>query len=512
MEPSELSANLQASYDLTPRLTLTMQAVNLYNQCFQRGYAWDNSVTCVYSTLPSNILAPSGNFVKNPPPQLRYPYGTFFNVTEVGISSVRQPFGFFADLSIKLPGVMVNGGAKQRRRTTRAAFLSGTGASLLSAAAIPRFSWAASSGASGRERIAIVGAGIAGLVAAMRLRDAGIAATVYESSARIGGRMHSERSYWDAGQHTEWCGAMVDSTHVNIHRLAHRFHQGLLNTYAGRPPRARDTCFLDGRYYTMAQADRDFARIYPILQDQLGKVAANTTYANATPTARRLDAISMRDWIARYVPGGLESQLGRLIAESYRNEYGREIGELSALNLVAQLGSQRRSRPKPRDERARILRPAVHLGQRKPIAPRSDCRPATTPAALCWSAACSRSACRPGGSYELRFDHRGAREAIYADRVILALPFIALRAVDYASAGFDSAKANAIENLGYGYHTKLHLQFDRRAWMRASIIPGPSRRRVRFGRRSTCRARSIFRSDNAASRVSSKFLPPPIRR
>jgi|HubBroStandDraft_4_1064222.scaffolds.fasta_scaffold00002_11 hypothetical protein len=102
MEPSELSANLQASYDVTPRMTLTVQAVNLYNQCFQRGYAWDNSVTCVYSTLPSNILAPSGNFVKNPPPQLRYPYGTFFNVTEVGISSVRQPFGFFADLSIKL--------------------------------------------------------------------------------------------------------------------------------------------------------------------------------------------------------------------------------------------------------------------------------------------------------------------------------------------------------------------------------------------------------------------------
>ena len=102
VEPSELSANLQTSYDVTPRMTLTLQAVNLYNQCFQRGYAWDNSVTCVYSNLPSNILAPAGNFVKNPPAQLRYPYGTFFNVTEVGISSVRQPFGFFADLSIKL--------------------------------------------------------------------------------------------------------------------------------------------------------------------------------------------------------------------------------------------------------------------------------------------------------------------------------------------------------------------------------------------------------------------------
>jgi hypothetical protein len=102
MQPAELSANLQTSYDLSPSVTLTVQAVNLYNQCYQRGFAWDNSVTCVYSTLPSNILAPSGNFVKNPPVQLRYPYGTFFNVTEVGISSVRQPFGLFANLNLKL--------------------------------------------------------------------------------------------------------------------------------------------------------------------------------------------------------------------------------------------------------------------------------------------------------------------------------------------------------------------------------------------------------------------------
>ncbi len=102
VQPAQLGLNLQASYDVTPRLTLTVQAVNLYNACFQRGYVWDNGVTCVYSNLPSEILAPSGNFVKNPPPQLRYPYGTFFNITEVGISSVQQPFGFFADLSIKI--------------------------------------------------------------------------------------------------------------------------------------------------------------------------------------------------------------------------------------------------------------------------------------------------------------------------------------------------------------------------------------------------------------------------
>ena len=35
--------------------------------------------------------------------------------------------------------------------------------------------------------------------------------------------MHSERAYWADRQHTEWCGAMVDSLHVNMHKLARRF-------------------------------------------------------------------------------------------------------------------------------------------------------------------------------------------------------------------------------------------------------------------------------------------------
>jgi monoamine oxidase len=211
----------------------------------------------------------------------------------------------------------------------------------LGAATVPDFVACGSSQAREREKVAIVGAGIAGLVTALRLHDAGIDSKIYESSERVGGRMHSERAYWNQGQHTEWCGAMIDSTHVNIRQLSRRFGLGLLDTHAARPPRARDTCYLEDRYYSMADADRDFAKIYPTLQSQLAQIPSATTYANATAMARRLDSMSMRDWIERYVPGGTSSQLGRLIAESYRNEYGREIEELSALNLVEQLGLQR---------------------------------------------------------------------------------------------------------------------------------------------------------------------------
>jgi len=319
----------------------------------------------------------------------------------------------------------------------------------------------------GRERIVIVGAGIAGLVTAMHLHDFGIEATIYESSLRVGGRMHSERTYWDDGQHTEWCGAMVDSTHAVMQTLARRFSLALLDTHAAWPPRARDTCFIGSSYYSMADADRDFAKIYPVLQDQLAHVNATTTYANATPIARRLDLMSMRDWIERYVPGGLASRLGRLIKEAYRNEYGRDIEELSALNLVLQLGAQTTF------AQNRQLNVLGYSDQRYILARGSQALPEAIAAHLppgsirfgCRLQALRR---RAGGSYELRFERVGSSELVYADRVVLAIPFIALRGLDYSGAKFDSAKVNAIENLGYGYHTKLHLQFNRRAWMRAN--------------------------------------------
>ena len=300
---------------------------------------------------------------------------------------------------------------------------------------------------------------------ALHLRDFGIDATIYESSLRVGGRMHSERAYWDDGQHTEWCGAMIDSTHAVMRTLARRFSLALLDTHAAWPPRARDTCYLGGAYYPMADASRDFAKIYPVLQDQLAHVNSTTTYANATPTARRLDLMSMRDWIERYVPGGLASPLGRLIKEAYRNEYGREAEELSALNLVLQLGQQTTF---AQDRQLNVL---GYSDQRYILARGSQTLPEAIAARL--PAGTVRFGYRlqairrrAGGSYELRFERGGVSESIYAERIVLAIPFIALRAVDYSAANFDSAKINAIDNLGYGYHTKLHVQFDKRAWMR----------------------------------------------
>src|SRR5579863_1453403 len=108
-----------------------------------------------------------------------------------------------------------------RRSLTRAQFARGLACASAGALLGPALASCGSGVRVNEPSIAIVGAGIAGLTAALQLHDGGLPATVYEASNRIGGRMHSESRYWNDGQHTEWCGAMIDSHHTNMHALAH---------------------------------------------------------------------------------------------------------------------------------------------------------------------------------------------------------------------------------------------------------------------------------------------------
>ncbi|GAC1578476.1 MAG: hypothetical protein NVS3B7_12110 [Candidatus Elarobacter sp.] len=355
---------------------------------------------------------------------------------------------------------------------TRRAFALRTLAAATGAVLAPVASFG-SSNARGRERIAIVGAGIAGLSCALTLRDAGIDATVFESSARLGGRMHSERGYWDDGQHTEWCGSMIDTTHVHLHALARRFGLALVDSAAALPSGARDTAYFEHRYYPAVDVDRDFAPVYKILREQMRGVGPSTTWDKATPLARTLDAMSMQTWIERYIPGGATSRFGRLIANAYMNEYGRACSEQSALNLVYMLGAQR---DYPRNGELDIL---GYSDQRYFIRDGNQQLPLAIARALPAGSIRMRHALRSiakrsGGTYELRFNTPNGESRQPFDRVVLALPFSVLRSLDYAGAGFDARKTKAIDELGYGYHTKLHLQFRRPTWRGAGPWQRPT--------------------------------------
>ncbi len=106
-EPWQLQMGLAFSYDVTPRVTARLNFTNLLDICGQRGYQWDNPWVCVYGSLPTNFLYPSGNFYPNsnsahPPPQLQYPYAFWFNGNNTGFLGVTAPMQITGSVDVKL--------------------------------------------------------------------------------------------------------------------------------------------------------------------------------------------------------------------------------------------------------------------------------------------------------------------------------------------------------------------------------------------------------------------------
>jgi hypothetical protein len=102
-QPSRITLNLQLGYQITPSAKATLTMTGLVDQCNQRGYAWDYSTTCVYSSLPSSILPPVGNFLTPAatPVQLKYPYAMWLNNNNTGAVGVKNPFQAALTLEFK---------------------------------------------------------------------------------------------------------------------------------------------------------------------------------------------------------------------------------------------------------------------------------------------------------------------------------------------------------------------------------------------------------------------------
>jgi len=101
-EPVRITVNSQFAYEASRAITLRLTLTGLTDLCLQRKYPWDNGSTCVYAQLPSNLLAPAGNFVANPPVQLAYPYASWYNNGQTGYVGQRLPFQAFLSADIRI--------------------------------------------------------------------------------------------------------------------------------------------------------------------------------------------------------------------------------------------------------------------------------------------------------------------------------------------------------------------------------------------------------------------------
>lgn len=333
------------------------------------------------------------------------------------------------------------------------------GAGLAAAAALP-VPKVARGAARGPLSVAVVGGGLAGLTAAFRLGQAGIAVTLYEAAPRVGGRCWTERRAFDGGQIAERGGELIDTAHDEIIDLALELGLALDDLHAAAPRDKGAAWWIDGRRYEEADATRDFERLWPALAaDARVLGAATPTFASHTSAQRELDRTSAQAWLASRVPGGLASPLARLLANAYIEELGADLVDISAVTMVDLLRDSPRDRLSPyeeSDQRYHVRGGNDLLVQRMADALEGRIETGNRLVAV---------ARRDDGRYRVTLGRDQATREVEVDHLVLALPFTLLREVDLRRAGVRSRKLQAIHELGMGRNTKLQLQFDERAWL-----------------------------------------------
>ena len=199
-------------------------------------------------------------------------------------------------------------------------------------------------------RIAIVGAGLAGLSCAYQLEQAGLVAQVYEASNRIGGRCWTRRGDFADGQNAEHGGELIDQGHTNMRQLAQSLGFDLDNLLAAahvfqcaHSHGAEKLLYLASSCIYPRHAPQplrvELNGIYQKLHKDVSAASYPTLWDSYTHRGFELDHMSIVDWLNESVPnGGAGSKLGQLLDVAYNIEYGAESSVQSSLNLLYLLG------------------------------------------------------------------------------------------------------------------------------------------------------------------------------
>ena len=306
----------------------------------------------------------------------------------------------------------------------------------------------------GAPRIAIVGAGIAGLHAAYVLQQAGVRSTLYEASNRVGGRIMTAKNLLVQGAFTELGGELIDSSHGDMLSLAHKFGLELLDL--DKPPYAAlsETFYFDGKAYTEADVVREIAAILPHLQDEISSIS-DPDREGTLDARKALDAQSIQSYFGHL---GLTGWLRAFLEVAFVTENGAELDEQSALNFLSTVGAEISDDSFAvygiSDERYKIK------GGNQQITDRLSHSVADS---IHMGHALERIQ-RLNKTYVLSFRKDNATVDIPADIVLLALPFSVLRTVQMDTPNMPPAISDMIQTLNYGNNGKVVVGFPRPFW------------------------------------------------
>ncbi len=327
----------------------------------------------------------------------------------------------------------------------------------------------ASRAAAPKAPVAIIGAGVAGLTAALRLVQAGAKVELFEGSNRLGGRILTLDGFIPADQNagkpmfTELGGELVDSNHEDLIALAKELGVEIQELKEGDP--GVEYYHFEGKIRT----DKELIPAFEPLGKQLAEDAEGLEddKENYTDKAKKFDLMSIHEYLQSF-KGKVEPWVIHMIDVAYEIEYGRATKEQSALNLITYLSPDTKDGFEmfgESDESKRIAGGNSRIIEA--LAKALDGKVTIHMQHKLTAIAAVK------GKLQLTFDTpKGYKEATFA-KTICTLPFTMLRGGRVAGIeklGLSKEKLKAIQELGYGNNTKAMLAFKGRLWRKANPV------------------------------------------
>ncbi len=298
-------------------------------------------------------------------------------------------------------------------------------------------------------RVIVVGAGLAGLVAATELERRGWRVTVLEARPRLGGRVLTLREPFAGGQHAEAGGEFIDRNHTRIRALVRSLELELDDVRRGFG-RLEDVGFRNGRrlafgVYAPPALRREMARFTNALFEL--SAAVDPLDPAASPGALELDGRSAASLIDAL---GIDGHARLLLEQYLRDDYGVEPERLSLL-YAPQAERLYRGVPGGAIEQFRVRGGNDRMIARLARRLRGDVAVDTRVDSVTQTAAGVEV--RAGGA------------AFEAERCVLTAPLPAMRSIAF-DPPLEPQLAAAIAELQYARVTKHVAQYERRTWRR----------------------------------------------
>lgn len=299
----------------------------------------------------------------------------------------------------------------------------------------------------------VVGAGLAGLVVAYRLQQAGIAVDVIEARDRLGGRICSVPQALGTDLTAELGGEVFDTDHVACLTLAQSLALPLVDLRQQSPAHLVDTYWFGGVSLNPADLQAEFTAL---LQDQASHWQAVRQFIRQpvrTEVIHQLDGQSIPEYLAAV---GASAQLIQAVATAYTIKYGVDAAAQSSLNLLCFFRCQQDCEHLFgfSDERYYLQGGNSQLIQALGNTLTAPVQLGTVLEALGEAAA---------GGYWVTLRQGQTRSDRHYHRVVLTLPFSVLRQLPLR-VDLPAQKRQAIQTLGYNSPTKLISAYTHKPW------------------------------------------------